>query len=89
MFFISSLEDDSDEVENSSLTEEIVLDETNGGNYLSLEEMGVFLCHLAQRGIYPLLNKFLTERLKTPLVSTVLLIRDIFLFLSVGHYLMP
>ena len=44
-------------MENSSLSEEIVVDETNGGTYLSLEEMGVFLSYLADYGIYFLSNE--------------------------------
>ena len=34
-----------------SSTEEITLDETKEGIYLSLDEIGVFLSHLANSGI--------------------------------------
>ena len=48
----SSTEEREHEELDSSASEENVLDETSGGTYLSMEEMGVFLAYLADRGIY-------------------------------------
>ena len=46
-----SLTEDSGEGILDSSTEEITLDETKEGIYLSLDEIGVFLSHLANSGI--------------------------------------
>lgn len=46
----------TEEIDHESLDvttpEEITLDETRGGTYLSLDEIGVFLSRLASTGIY-------------------------------------
>ena len=46
-----SLTEDSGEGILDSSTEEITLDETKEGIYLSLDEIGVFLSYLANSGI--------------------------------------
>ena len=46
-----SLKDDSRNGTLDSSTEHIMLDETKGGTYLSLDEIGVFLRRLASNGI--------------------------------------
>ena len=51
MCFCFSLTEDSGEGILDSSTEDILLDETKGGTYLSLDEIGVFLSHLANNGI--------------------------------------
>jgi len=56
--FFSSTEDSGHGILDSS-TEDIMLNETKGGTYLSLDEIGVFLSHLANNGIY--LNCFLLQ----------------------------
>lgn len=48
--FSSSGDSDTEEVD-SCIFEDIVLDETNEGIYLSLEEIAIFLSHLANQGI--------------------------------------
>jgi len=65
-FFCSSSTEEGEREElDSSASEENVLDETSGGTYLSMDEMGVFLAHLAARGSYCLLNEnFFNLRLK-------------------------
>ena len=45
-------EGSDDEELNASTPEDITLDETRGGTYLSLDEIGVFLYRLASNGIY-------------------------------------
>ena len=52
MCFCFSLTEDSGEGILDSSTEDIMLDETKGGIYLSLDEIGVFLSYLANNGIY-------------------------------------
>ena len=46
-----SLTEDSGEGILHSSTEDITLDETKEGTYLSLDEIGVFLSYLANNGI--------------------------------------
>ena len=55
-FFVSLAEDEECEELDLNTLEEIALDETRGGTYLSLDELGVFLSLLASRGIYILTN---------------------------------
>ena len=53
MFFpcrFSLTEESSERILESS-TQDITLDETKGGTYLSLDEIAVFLSHLANNGI--------------------------------------
>ena len=50
--FCFSLTEDSGHGILHSSTEDITLNETKGGTYLSLDEIGVFLSHLANNGIY-------------------------------------
>lgn len=53
-----SLRDDSENEElDASTPEEITLDETKGGTYLSLDEIGVFLSRLPSNGIYLTIHK--------------------------------
>lgn len=54
-FFVSSAENEECEELDLNTIEEIALDETRGGTYLSLDELGVFLSLLASSGIYILL----------------------------------
>lgn len=58
LFFISASDDNNSEVVevvDSSTLEEISFDEQRGGSYLTLEEVAVFLSHLASTGNYLLL----------------------------------
>ena len=58
LFFISASDDNNSEVVevvDSSTLEEISFDEQRGGSYLTLEEVAVFLSHLASNGNYLLL----------------------------------
>ena len=56
-FYCFSLSEDRDDSSISDHEElQITLDETKGGAYLSLEEMGVFLSSLASKGIFNLLS---------------------------------
>ena len=50
--FCFSLSEDSEHGILDSSIEYIMLNETKGGTYLSLDEIGVFLSHLANNGIY-------------------------------------
>lgn len=55
LFFISASDDNNSEVVevvDSSTLEEISFDEQRGGSYLTLEEVAVFLSHLASSGNY-------------------------------------
>lgn len=59
LFFISASDDNNSEVVevvDSSTLEEISFDEQRGGSYLTLEEVAVFLSHLASSGNYLLLT---------------------------------
>lgn len=60
LFFISASDDNNSEVVevvDSSTLEEISFDEQRGGSYLTLEEVTVFLSHLAtNNGNYLLLT---------------------------------
>ena len=58
LFFISASDDNNSEVVevvDSSTLEEISFDEQRGGSYLTLEEVALFLSHLASTGNYLLL----------------------------------
>lgn len=58
LFFISASDDNNSEVVevvDSSTLEAISFDEQRGGSYLTLEEVAVFLSHLASNGNYLLL----------------------------------
>ena len=50
LFFSSSGDSGTEEVDSCTF-EDIVLDETNEGIYLSLGEIAIFLSHLANQGI--------------------------------------
>lgn len=59
LFFISASDDNNSEVVevvDSSTLEEISFDEERGGSYLTLEEVAVFVSHLASNGNYLLLT---------------------------------
>ena len=67
-----------EELDLADTLEEIALDETRGGTYLSLEELGVFLSLLASSGIYILFVFYVFDCLLKPekifreLVHTIL-----------------
>ena len=50
LFFSSSGDSDTEEVDSCTF-KDTVLDETNEGIYLRLEEIAIFLSHLANQGI--------------------------------------
>lgn len=72
--YFSLSEGSDDEVLYENMPEDITLDETREGTYLSLDEMGVFLSRLASNGIYSPYTCFLWASRFVPSVmnSTVI-----------------